>query len=142
MGFFSKTLDKLKGALKRTAEVLNTDVRTLFIPGRKTEESEGVAQIDERIWWIVAQSIPPRYGFRHYEDLWAAAVKKSKLRPASPRDTTSHSTETSGMSARTSPSPHRPVMIQFTARRLARDFTWRPGPGRGWRCGPGCAPRC
>src|SRR6266545_4229183 len=38
MGFFSKTIDKLKGALKKTAEVLNTDVRTLFIPGRQIDD--------------------------------------------------------------------------------------------------------
>src|SRR5450432_1896744 len=39
MSFFSKTLDKLKGALKKTAEVLNTDVRTLFIPGRQIDDA-------------------------------------------------------------------------------------------------------
>ncbi len=39
MGFFSKTLDKLKGALKKTTEVLNTDVRTLFIPGRQIDDA-------------------------------------------------------------------------------------------------------
>lgn len=39
MGFFSKTLDKLKGALKKTSEVLNTDVRTLFIPGRQIDDA-------------------------------------------------------------------------------------------------------
>jgi fused signal recognition particle receptor len=39
MGFFSKTLDKLKTALKKTAAVLNTDVRTLFIPGRQIDET-------------------------------------------------------------------------------------------------------
>jgi fused signal recognition particle receptor len=38
MGFFSKTLDKVKGALRKTAAVLNTDVRTLFIPGRQIDE--------------------------------------------------------------------------------------------------------
>src|SRR5213075_444768 len=38
MAFFSKTLDKLKGALQKTAAVLNTDVRTLFIPGRQIDE--------------------------------------------------------------------------------------------------------
>src|SRR5438093_7785411 len=38
MGFFSKTLDKLKGALRKTNEVLNTDVRTLFIPGRQIDD--------------------------------------------------------------------------------------------------------
>src|ERR1700677_4607395 len=38
MAFFSKTLDKLKTALKKTAAVLNTDVRTLFIPGRQIDE--------------------------------------------------------------------------------------------------------
>ncbi len=39
MRFFSKTLDKLKGALKKTAEVLNTDVRTLFVPGRQIDDA-------------------------------------------------------------------------------------------------------
>jgi len=39
MGFFSKTLDKLKGALRKTAVVLNTDVRTLFIPGRQIDDA-------------------------------------------------------------------------------------------------------
>lgn len=39
MSFFSKTLDKLKTALKKTAEVLNTDVRTLFIPGRQIDDA-------------------------------------------------------------------------------------------------------
>src|SRR3982751_4656990 len=39
MRFFSKTLDKLKGALKKTADVLNTDVRTLFIPGRQIDDA-------------------------------------------------------------------------------------------------------
>ena len=39
MGFFSKSLDKLKGALRKTAQVLNTDVRTLFVPGRQIDEA-------------------------------------------------------------------------------------------------------
>jgi len=39
MGFFSKTLDKLKTALKKTAAVLTTDVRTLFVPGRQIDEA-------------------------------------------------------------------------------------------------------
>jgi fused signal recognition particle receptor len=47
MGFFSKTLDKLKGALKKTAAVLNTDVRTLFIPGRQIDDSF-LAEMEEK----------------------------------------------------------------------------------------------
>ena len=39
MAFFSKTLDKLKGALRKTAAVLNTDVRTLFVPGRQIDDA-------------------------------------------------------------------------------------------------------
>jgi fused signal recognition particle receptor len=38
MGFFSKGLDKLTNAVRFTARVLNTDVRTLFIPGRQIDE--------------------------------------------------------------------------------------------------------
>ena len=38
MRFFSKTLDKLKGAVRKTAQILNTDVRTLFVPGRQIDE--------------------------------------------------------------------------------------------------------
>jgi len=48
MGFFSKTLDKLKGALKKTAEVLNTDVRTLFVPGRQIDDAF-LAEMDEKL---------------------------------------------------------------------------------------------
>jgi fused signal recognition particle receptor len=48
MGFFSKTLDKLKGALKKTAQVLNTDVRTLFIPGRQIDE-KFLNELEERL---------------------------------------------------------------------------------------------
>ncbi len=47
MRFFSKTLDKLKGALKKTAQVLNTDVRTLFIPGRQIDE-EFLSELEEK----------------------------------------------------------------------------------------------
>jgi fused signal recognition particle receptor len=39
MAFFSKTLDKLKSALRKTTEVLQTDVRTLFIPGRQIDDA-------------------------------------------------------------------------------------------------------
>src|SRR5438128_10166621 len=47
MAFFSKTLDKLKGALQKTAAVLNTDVRTLFVPGRQIDESF-LAELEEK----------------------------------------------------------------------------------------------
>lgn len=47
MQFFSKTLDKLKGALKKTAQVLNTDVRTLFIPGRQIDDGF-LAEMEEK----------------------------------------------------------------------------------------------
>jgi fused signal recognition particle receptor len=39
MQFFSKSIGKLTGALRFTARVLNTDVRTLFIPGRQIDEA-------------------------------------------------------------------------------------------------------
>ncbi len=39
MGFFSKTRDKITAALRKTAAVLNTDVRTLFVPGRQIDEA-------------------------------------------------------------------------------------------------------
>src|SRR2546423_15401337 len=48
MGFFSKTLDKLKGALRKTAEVLNTDVRTLFVPGRQIDDAF-LAELEEKL---------------------------------------------------------------------------------------------
>ncbi len=47
MRFFSQTLDKLKGALKKTAQVLNTDVRTLFVPGRQIDETF-LAELEEK----------------------------------------------------------------------------------------------
>jgi fused signal recognition particle receptor len=39
MAFFSKTFDKLKGALRKTREVMFTDVRTLFVPGRQIDDA-------------------------------------------------------------------------------------------------------
>ncbi|HEV8378339.1 MAG TPA: signal recognition particle-docking protein FtsY [Tepidisphaeraceae bacterium] len=48
MAFFSKTLDKLKGALKKTVQVLNTDVRTLFVPGRQIDD-QFLTEIEERL---------------------------------------------------------------------------------------------
>ena len=39
MGFFSRSLDKLKSALRKTKEVLTTDVRTLFLPGRQIDQA-------------------------------------------------------------------------------------------------------
>ena len=48
MAFFSKTLDKLKGALRKTVQVLNTDVRTLFVPGRQIND-EFLTEIEERL---------------------------------------------------------------------------------------------
>ena len=38
MAFFAKTLDKLKGALRKTAYYLTMDVRTLFVPGRQIDD--------------------------------------------------------------------------------------------------------
>ena len=48
MAFFSKTLDKLKGALRKTAAVLNTDVRTLFVPGRQIDDAF-LVDMEERL---------------------------------------------------------------------------------------------
>jgi fused signal recognition particle receptor len=48
MSFLSKIADKLKGALKKTAQILNTDVRTLFIPGRQINE-EFLGEVEERL---------------------------------------------------------------------------------------------
>ena len=39
MKFFSKGLDKLKKGLRKTREVMFTDVRTLFIPGRQIDDA-------------------------------------------------------------------------------------------------------
>jgi fused signal recognition particle receptor len=48
MGFFSRSLDKLKGALRKTRDVLTTDVRTLFIPGRQIDDGF-LAEMEERL---------------------------------------------------------------------------------------------
>lgn len=48
MAFFAKTLDKLKGALRKTAAVLDTDVRTLFVPGRQID-SAFLDELEEKL---------------------------------------------------------------------------------------------
>src|SRR6476661_3394789 len=47
MAFFSKTFDKLKGALKKTRDVMFTDVRTLFVPGRQIND-EFLNELEEK----------------------------------------------------------------------------------------------
>jgi fused signal recognition particle receptor len=71
MGFFSKTIDKLKGALKKTAEVLNTDVRTLFIPGRQID--------DEFLAEMEAKFLKADMGVRNVETLVAAVRDRWRL---------------------------------------------------------------
>lgn len=68
MGFFSKTLDKLKGALKKSAEVLNTDVRTLFVPGRQIDAAF-LEEMEEKL-------IRGDLGLRNSEKI-VAAVRES-----------------------------------------------------------------
>src|SRR5438874_1281109 len=48
MAFLSKAYDRLKGALKKTIKVLNTDVGTLFIPGRQINEAF-LNEVEERL---------------------------------------------------------------------------------------------
>jgi fused signal recognition particle receptor len=47
MGFFHKTLDKVKSAFRKTREVMFTDVRTLFVPGRQIND-QFLAELEER----------------------------------------------------------------------------------------------
>ena len=47
MRLFSKTFDKLKGALRKTREVMFTDVRTLFVPGRQIDD-QFLAELEEK----------------------------------------------------------------------------------------------
>jgi fused signal recognition particle receptor len=71
MAFFSKTLDKLKGALRKTREIMLTDVRTLFIPGRQINE-EFLTELEER---FVASDI----GVRNTEKIIAAVRDQWRL---------------------------------------------------------------
>jgi fused signal recognition particle receptor len=48
MAFLSKLADKFKGALRKTREILNTDIGTLFIPGRQINE-EFLGEVEERL---------------------------------------------------------------------------------------------
>src|SRR5881275_834100 len=71
MRFFSKTLDKLKGALKKTAQVLNTDVRTLFVPGRQIDDAF-LAEMEEKF-------IRADMGVKNVEVLVAAVRDRWRL---------------------------------------------------------------
>jgi fused signal recognition particle receptor len=48
MAFFSKAFDKIKTGLRKTAQILNTDVRTLFVPGRQINE-EFLNEVEEKL---------------------------------------------------------------------------------------------
>jgi fused signal recognition particle receptor len=71
MAFFSKTIDKLKGALKKTWTVLNTDIGTLFVPGRQIDESF-LGQMEERF-------IQADMGVRNVERIVAAVRDRWRL---------------------------------------------------------------
>src|SRR5688500_15044027 len=71
MAFFSKTIDKLKGALKKTWTVLNTDIGTLFIPGRQIDE-RFLVDMEERF-------IQADMGVRNVERIVAAVRDRWRL---------------------------------------------------------------
>ena len=71
MAFFSKTLDKLKGALRKTWAVLNTDVRTLFVPGRQIDEAF-LADLEEK--FIMADM-----GVKNVEPIVAAVREQWRM---------------------------------------------------------------
>jgi fused signal recognition particle receptor len=71
MAFFAKTLDKLKGALRKTRQILNTDVRTLFIPGRQINE-QFLLEMEER---FLAADI----GVKNTEAIVAAVRERWRL---------------------------------------------------------------
>jgi fused signal recognition particle receptor len=48
MSIFSKGIDKIKSALGKTRDVLFTDVRTLFVPGRQIDEAF-LNELEERL---------------------------------------------------------------------------------------------
>ena len=71
MAFFSKTLDKLKGALRKTRDIMLTDVRTLFIPGRQIDDAF-LTELEER---FVASDI----GVRNTEKIIAEIRDRWRL---------------------------------------------------------------
>jgi len=48
VAFLPKAFDRLKGALRKPAAILNTDVRTLFVPGRQINE-EFLTEVEEKL---------------------------------------------------------------------------------------------
>lgn len=71
MALFWKTVDKLKGAMKKTWSVLNTDIGTLFIPGRQIND-EFLAELEEK--FILADM-----GVKNVEKIVAAVRERWRL---------------------------------------------------------------
>src|SRR5437016_14077284 len=71
MSFFSKTLDKLKSAVRKTAQVLNTDVRTLFVPGRQIDDAY-LTEMEEKF-------LQADMGVRNVENLVSAVRDRWRL---------------------------------------------------------------
>ena len=71
MAFFHKALDKVKGAFRKTAAVLNTDVRTLFVPGRQIDDGF-LGEMEERF-------LKADMGVRNVERLVAAVRDQWRL---------------------------------------------------------------
>ena len=71
MAFFAKTLDKLKGALRKTRDIMLTDVRTLFIPGRQIDDAF-LDELEERF-------IAADMGVKNAEKIVAAVRDRWRL---------------------------------------------------------------
>ena len=71
MAFFHKALDKVRHAFKKTAAVLNTDVRTLFVPGRQINEAF-LTEMEEKF-------LQADMGVRNVERLVAAVRDRWRL---------------------------------------------------------------
>ena len=71
MAFFHKALDRVKHAFKKTAAVLNTDVRTLFVPGRQIND-QFLSEMEEKF-------LQADMGVRNVERLVAAVRDRWRL---------------------------------------------------------------
>ena len=71
MAFFHKGLDWLKRGVKKTAAVLNTDVRTLFVPGRQINDAF-LTEMEEKF-------LQADMGVRNVERLVAAVRDRWRL---------------------------------------------------------------
>lgn len=56
---------------------LNEVMKSIHIPGTKTEDSEEIIRVDAELWPMVRRALPTKFSYHYIREVWSAAVAKA-----------------------------------------------------------------